>query len=137
MSSSMAAATSSPTITVPEAANNPMPVQDDRCFNDGKEVPHLVGQTPRSTWPSLKVDNVDNLTVARLEIPARYGSVTSPRRRLGLRSTVTQGIVSALHLRPVPLSGEGSTPTPSLTQFRPTPRSTTVPGGPLIDMMPR
>ena len=58
----------------------------------------------------LKVDNVDNLTVARFGDSEKLkvgDEVIAAARPLGLRSTVTHGIISALH-RPVPLSGDGS-----------------------------
>jgi S1-C subfamily serine protease len=58
----------------------------------------------------LKVDNVDNLTVAKMgdSDALRVGEeVIAAGAPLGLRSTVTAGIISALH-RPVPLSGDGS-----------------------------
>ena len=80
-------------------------------FNDGKEVPaNLVGRDPKTDLAVLKVDNVDNLTVARLgdSEKLRVGEeVIAAGAPLGLRSTVTHGIISALH-RPVPLSGDGS-----------------------------
>ncbi|QUR68532.1 serine protease HtrA [Mycobacterium spongiae] len=96
---------------ISEAANNPSQFTTTVVFNDGKEVPaNLVGRDPKTDLAVLKVDNVDNLTVARLgdSAKARVGDeVLAVGAPLGLRSTVTQGIVSALH-RPVPLSGEGS-----------------------------
>jgi S1-C subfamily serine protease len=80
-------------------------------FNDGHNVPaNLVGRDPKTDLAVLKVDNVDNLTVARfgdsgkLRVGEEVVAVGAP---LGLRSTVTHGIISALN-RPVPLSGEGS-----------------------------
>jgi S1-C subfamily serine protease len=80
-------------------------------FNDGKEVPaNLVGRDPKTDLAVLKVDNVDNLVVARFgdSEKVRVGEeVIAAGAPLGLRSTVTHGIVSALH-RPVPLSGDGS-----------------------------
>ncbi len=80
-------------------------------FNDGKEVPaNLVGRDPKTDLAVLKVDNVDNLVVARFgdSEKVRVGEeVIAAGAPLGLRSTVTHGIISALH-RPVPLSGEGS-----------------------------
>jgi S1-C subfamily serine protease len=80
-------------------------------FNDGKEVPaHLVGRDPKTDLAVLKVDNVNNLTVAKLgdSDKVRVGDeVLAAGAPLGLRSTVTHGIISALH-RPIPLSGEGS-----------------------------
>jgi S1-C subfamily serine protease len=56
------------------------------------------------------VDNVNNLTVARFGDSDKIhvgDEVIAAGAPLGLRSTVTHGIISALH-RPVPLSGEGS-----------------------------
>jgi S1-C subfamily serine protease len=80
-------------------------------FNDGKEAPaNLVGRDPKTDLAVLKVDNVDNLTVARLgdSDKVKVGEeVIAAGSPLGLRSTVTHGIVSALH-RPIPLSGDGS-----------------------------
>ncbi len=64
-----------------------------------------MGRDPDTDLAVLKVDNVDNLTVARLgnsdklHVGDLVLAVGSP---LGLRSTVTHGIVTALH-RPVPL----------------------------------
>jgi S1-C subfamily serine protease len=58
----------------------------------------------------LKVDNVDNLTVARFGDSDKLNvgdEVIAAGAPLGLRSTVTHGIISALH-RPIPLSGDGS-----------------------------
>src|SRR6202048_1828029 len=79
--------------------------------NDAKKVPAtLVGRDPKTALAVLKVDNVDNLTVARFgdSEKLRVGDeVIAAGAPMGLRSTVTQGIISALH-RPVPLSGEGS-----------------------------
>lgn len=96
---------------ISEAANNPSQFKTTVVFNDGKEVPaNLVGRDPKTDLAVVKVDNVDNLTVARLgdSDNVRVGDeVLAVGAPLGLRSTVTQGIVSALH-RPVPLSGEGS-----------------------------
>jgi S1-C subfamily serine protease len=80
-------------------------------FNDGKEVlANLVGRDPKTDLAVLKVDNVDNLSVARLgdSDKIRVGDeVIAAGAPLGLRSTVTHGIISAVH-RPVPLSGEDS-----------------------------
>jgi S1-C subfamily serine protease len=96
---------------ISEAANNPSQFKTTVVFNDGKEVPaNLVGRDPKTDLAVLKVDNVDNLTVARLgdSDKVRVGDeVLAAGAPLGLRSTVTHGIVSALH-RPVPLSGDGS-----------------------------
>ncbi|RFD26791.1 serine protease [Mycobacterium uberis] len=96
---------------ISEAASNPSQFKTTVVFNDGKEVPaNLVGRDPKTDLAVLKVDNVDNLTVARLgnSDEVRVGDeVLAAGAPLGLRSTVTHGIISALH-RPVPLSGEGS-----------------------------
>ena len=96
---------------ISEAAVNPSQYKMQVVFNDGKEVPaNLVGRDPKTDLAVLKVDNVDNLTVAKMgdSDKIRVGDeVIAAGAPLGLRSTVTQGIVSALH-RPVPLSGEGS-----------------------------
>ncbi len=96
---------------ISEAANNPSQFKTTVVFNDGKEVPaNLVGRDPRTDLAVLKVDNVDNLSVAQLgdSDKVRVGDeVLAAGAPLGLRSTVTHGIISALH-RPVPLSGEGS-----------------------------
>jgi S1-C subfamily serine protease len=96
---------------ISQAASNPSQYKTTVVFNDGREVPaNLVGRDPKTDLAVLKVDNVDNLTVARLgdSDKLRVGDeVIAAGAPLGLRSTVTQGIISALH-RPVPLSGDGS-----------------------------
>ena len=96
---------------VSEAAASPDKFKLTVIFNDGKETPaNLVGRDPETDLAVLKVDNVDKLTVARLgdSGKVRVGDqVMAAGAPLGLRSTDTQGIVSALH-RAVPLSGEGS-----------------------------
>jgi S1-C subfamily serine protease len=96
---------------ISEAATNPSQYKMHVVFNDGKEVPaNLVGRDPKTDLAVLKVDNVDNLSVAQMgdSDKLRVGDeVIAAGAPLGLRSTVTQGIISALH-RPVPLSGDGS-----------------------------
>jgi S1-C subfamily serine protease len=96
---------------ISDAANNPSQYKTTVVFNDGKEVPaNLVGRDPKTDLAVLKVDNIDNLTVAQFgdSDKVRVGDeVIAAGAPLGLRSTVTHGIVSAVH-RPVPLSGEGS-----------------------------
>ena len=96
---------------ISEAATNPSQFKLSIVFNDGKEVPaNLVGRDPKTDLAVLKVDNVDNLTVAKLGDSDKLhvgDEVIAAGAPLGLRSTVTQGIISALH-RPVPLSGDGS-----------------------------
>jgi S1-C subfamily serine protease len=123
---------------ISDAANNPSQFKMTVVFNDGKEVPtHLVGRDPKTDLAVLKVDNVNNLTVARLgdSDKVRVGDeVLAAGAPLGLRSTVTHGIVSALH-RPVPLSGEGSD-TDTVIDAIQTDASINHgnSGGPLIDM---
>lgn len=75
-------------------------------FNDGRKVlANLVGRDPKTDLAVLKIDNVDNLAVAelgdsdRVQVGDLVLAVGSP---LGLRTSVTHGIVSAMH-RPVPL----------------------------------
>ncbi len=97
---------------ISDAANNPSKFKISVVFNDGKSVPaNLVGRDPPKTdLAVLKVDNVDNLTVARFGDSDKVhvgDEVIAAGAPLGLRSTVTHGIISALH-RPIPLSGEGS-----------------------------
>ena len=96
---------------ISEAAASPGKFKLTVIFNDGKETPaNLVGRDPETDLAVLKVDNVDKLTVARLgdSSKLRVGDqVMAAGAPLGLRSTDTQGIISALH-RAVPLSGEGS-----------------------------
>ncbi|MGE2836365.1 serine protease HtrA [Mycobacterium sp. SMC-4] len=96
---------------ISEAATNPSKYKMAVVFNDGKEVPaNLVGRDPKTDLAVLKVDNVDNLTVARMgdSEKLRVGEeVIAAGAPLGLRSTVTHGIISALH-RPIPLSGDGT-----------------------------
>ena len=123
---------------ISDAANNPSQYKTTVVFNDGKEVPaNLVGRDPKTDLAVLKVDNVDNLTVAQFgdSDKVRVGDeVIAAGAPLGLRSTVTHGIVSALH-RPVPLSGEGSD-TDTVIDAIQTDASINHgnSGGPLIDM---
>jgi S1-C subfamily serine protease len=123
---------------ISEAANNPSQFKTTVVFNDGKEVPaNLVGRDPKTDLAVLKVDNVDNLTVARLGDSDKVhvgDEVLAAGAPLGLRSTVTHGIISALH-RPVPLSGEGSD-TDTVIDAIQTDASINHgnSGGPLIDM---
>jgi S1-C subfamily serine protease len=91
------------------AAEKPDQYKVTVIFSDGKKVPaNLVGHDPKTDLAVLKVGSVNNLTVARLgnsdtvHVGDLVAAVGSP---LQLRSTVTHGIVSALH-RPV---GSGDT----------------------------
>jgi S1-C subfamily serine protease len=123
---------------ISDAAQNPSQYKTTVVFNDGREVPaNLVGRDPKTDLAVLKVDNVDNLTVARLGDSDKVhvgDEVIAAGAPLGLRSTVTQGIISALH-RPVPLSGEGSD-TDTVIDGMQTDASINHgnSGGPLIDM---
>jgi len=123
---------------VSDAAANPSQYKLTVVFNDGTEVPaNLVGRDPKTDLAVLKVDNVDNLTVARFgnSDDLRVGQeVIAAGAPLGLRSTVTHGIISALH-RPVPLSGDGSD-TDTVIDAVQTDASINHgnSGGPLIDM---
>ncbi len=96
---------------ISEAALSPDKFNLTVVFNDGKQTPaNIVGRDTETDLAVLKVDNVDNLTVARLgdSSKLRVGDqVMAAGSPLGLRSTDTQGIISALH-RAVPLSGEDS-----------------------------
>jgi S1-C subfamily serine protease len=96
---------------ISEAALSPDKFKISIIFNDGKQAKaNLVGRDPETDLAVLKVDNIDKLTVARLgdSDKLRVGNeVMAAGAPLGLRSTDTAGIVSALH-RAVPLSGEES-----------------------------
>lgn len=85
---------------IADAARKPKETKLTVIFNDGKTVPaNLVGHDPDTDLAVLKVDNVDNLTVARLgnSDALRVGQeVIAAGAPLGLRSTDTQGIISAL-----------------------------------------
>jgi S1-C subfamily serine protease len=96
---------------ISQAALSPDKFEISIIFNDGKQAKaNLVGRDPETDLAVLKVDNVDKLTVARLgdSDKLRVGNeVMAAGAPLGLRSTDTAGIVSALH-RAVPLSGDDS-----------------------------
>ncbi len=123
---------------ISEAANNPSKFKTTVVFNDGKEVQaNLVGRDPKTDLAVLKVDNVDNLTVAQFGDSEKLhvgDEVIAAGAPLGLRSTVTHGIISELH-RPVPLSGEDSD-TDTVIDAVQTDASINHgnSGGPLIDM---
>ena len=96
---------------ISDAAQNPDKFKLRVVFNDGKQLPAtLVGRDPKTDLAVLKVDDVTNLSVAKLGDSDKLTvgeEVVAAGAPLGLRSTVTHGIISALH-RPVPVSGEGS-----------------------------
>ncbi|WP_413251361.1 trypsin-like peptidase domain-containing protein [Tomitella gaofuii] len=96
---------------ISKAATEPENTELQVVFSDGQSVPaRIVGRDTKTDLAVVKVDDVDDLTVARLgdsdriQVGADVVAVGSP---LGLNRTVTEGIVSALD-RPVPLSGDGT-----------------------------
>lgn len=98
---------------IADAAAKPADYDLTVVFNDGKKVPAtLVGRDPKTDLAVLKVDDTKNLSVATLgnsDDLVVGEEVVAAGAPLGLRSTVTRGIVSALH-RPVALPGEGDGP---------------------------
>jgi S1-C subfamily serine protease len=96
---------------ISDAANHPDQYELTVVFNSGKRVPaKLIGRDRKTDLAVLKVDDVKDLSVAKLgnSDTLKVGEeVVAAGAPLGLRSTVTHGIISALH-RPVPLSGDGS-----------------------------
>ncbi|MFT4126388.1 MAG: trypsin-like peptidase domain-containing protein [Gordonia sp. (in: high G+C Gram-positive bacteria)] len=83
-------------------------------FNDRHRVPaRIAGRDPHTDLAVIKVDNVANLTVAKLgnsralQVGEEVIAFGAP---LGLDRTVTSGIVSALN-RPVPLRPDSETDT--------------------------
>ena len=114
------------------AAEKPGQYKVAVIFSNGKSVPaKLIGHDPKTDLAVLKVDDVDNRTVARLgesdkvHVGDLVVAIGSP---LGLRSTVTHGIVSALH-RPVEV---GDTVLDAVQTDAATNAGNS--GGPLIDM---
>ncbi|MGV0714750.1 trypsin-like peptidase domain-containing protein [Mycolicibacterium sp. XJ662] len=122
---------------IAEAASTPDRYQVSVIFNDGKEVPaNVVGTDPKTDLAVLKVDDVDNLTVARLgdSDKLRVGDeVIAAGAPLGLRSTDTQGIISALD-RAVRVPGEGSDEIVIAAVQTDAPINHGNSGGPLINM---
>lgn len=101
-------------------------------FNDGKKVSaKAIGRDTDTDLAVLKVDDLKDLTVGRVgdsdqvHVGDLVVAVGSP---LGLRSTVTHGVVSALH-RAAPV---GDTVIDALQTDAPTNAGNS--GGPLIDM---
>ncbi|QDQ99150.1 trypsin-like serine protease [Tomitella fengzijianii] len=96
---------------ISKAATEPDTTELKVVFSDGQSVPgRIVGRDTKTDLAVVKVDDVDDLTVARLgdsdriQVGSDVVAVGSP---LGLNRTVTEGIVSALD-RPVPLAGDGT-----------------------------
>jgi S1-C subfamily serine protease len=92
-------------------AHEPTKFEISVIFNDGTKVPaNLVGRDPKTDVAVIKVDNVDNLTVARLGDSDKLAvgdQVIAVGAPLFLRNTVTHGIISALH-RPFSVSEDGA-----------------------------
>ena len=91
-------------------AHEPAKYKMSVVFSDGTEVPaNLVGRDPKTDLGVVKVDNVKDLSVPKfgnsdaLTVGEEVVAVGAPE---GLRNTVTQGIVSALH-RPFVLTPDG------------------------------
>ena len=86
---------------ISDAARNPGKYETSVVFNDGRQVPAaLIGRDPKTDLAVLKVDDAKDLTVAKLgdSDKLRVGEeVIAAGAPLGLVSTVTHGIVSALH----------------------------------------
>ncbi|OBF00983.1 serine protease [Mycolicibacterium elephantis] len=122
---------------IADAASAPDRYQISVIFNDGKEVlANLVGADSKTDLAVLKVDDVDNLTVARLgdSDKLRVGDeVIAAGAPLGLRSTDTQGIISALD-RAVRIPGEGSDEIVIAAVQTDAPINHGNSGGPLINM---
>jgi S1-C subfamily serine protease len=124
---------------ISEAAQDPPKYKISVVFNDGSEVPAtLVGRDRKVDIAVLKVDNVDKLSVAKLgdSDKVQVGEeVIAAGAPIGLRSTVTQGIISALH-RPVPLPSDGESDTDTVLDGLQTDASINHgnSGGPLINM---
>ncbi len=96
-------------VIAPAAGNSDAGIE--AVFADGSRVPaRIVGRDPKTDLAVLKVEGVDNLTVARLgrsESLRPGDAVIAIGSPLGLASTVTTGIVSAVH-RPVRLEGNAT-----------------------------
>ena len=123
---------------IAEAAAKPADYTLTVVFNDGTDVPAtLVGRDPKTDIAVLKVDDTRNLSVAKLgnSDDLTVGEeVVAAGAPLGLRSTVTRGIVSALR-RPVSIPGENDGP-PTVIDAVQTDASINHgnSGGPLINM---
>ena len=104
----------------------------------GALVIGLVGRDRKTDVAVLKVDDTKNLSVAKLgdSDKVQVGEeVIAAGAPIGLRSTVTQGIISALH-RPVPIPADGESDTDTVLDGLQTDASINHgnSGGPLINM---
>jgi S1-C subfamily serine protease len=124
---------------ISQAAQDPPKYKISVVFNDGTEVPaSLVGRDRKTDVAVLKVDNIKDLSVAKLgdSDKVQVGEeVIAAGAPIGLRSTVTQGIISALH-RPVPLPSDAESDTDTVLDGLQTDASINHgnSGGPLINM---
>jgi S1-C subfamily serine protease len=84
-----------------DAARDPVKNKITVIFNNGTEQPAtLAGRDPKTDIAVLKVDKVDNLSVATLGDSDKLTvgeEVIAAGAPFGLSSTVTHGIISALH----------------------------------------
>ncbi|GAA4748302.1 trypsin-like peptidase domain-containing protein [Gordonia alkaliphila] len=107
-------------------------------FSDHSRVPaRIVGRDVKTDVAVLKVDNVENLTVAKLGDSAKLEigqPVIAFGAPLGLDRTVTTGIVSAVD-RPVPLRPDASSDTDAVINAIQTDAAINPgnSGGPLVD----
>jgi S1-C subfamily serine protease len=124
---------------ISQAAQDPGKYKISVVFNDGTEAPAgVVGRDRKTDVAVLKVDNINNLSVAKLgdSDKVQVGEeVIAAGAPIGLRSTVTQGIISALH-RPVPLPSDAESDTDTVLDGLQTDASINHgnSGGPLINM---
>jgi S1-C subfamily serine protease len=125
---------------ISEAAKDPVKYQIKVVFNNGKEVQaNLTGRDPKTDIAVLKVDGVNDLTPARLGDSDKLTvgeEVIAAGAPLGLRSTVTHGIVSALHraVSTGPPGGDDDTDSVLDAVQIDAPINKGNAGGPLIDM---
>ncbi|SHK91873.1 serine protease, S1-C subfamily, contains C-terminal PDZ domain [Pseudonocardia thermophila] len=95
---------------VVSAAATAQGAEIEGVFADGTRVPvRIVGRDPKTDLAVVKVDVANPVvaTIGSAESLAVGDTVIAIGSPLGLASTVTTGIVSALH-RPVRLAGEGT-----------------------------
>ena len=92
---------------IDDAGSDAKPPEVSVIFNSGKKVAaKTIGRDPETDLAVLEVDNLKGLTVGHLgdSDKAQVGDlVVAVGSPLGLRSTVTHGVVSALH-RATPVS---------------------------------
>jgi S1-C subfamily serine protease len=125
---------------IAEAAKDPAKYKIFVIFNNGTEVQaSLTGRDPKTDLAVLKVDNVEKVTPARLGDSDKLTvgeEVIAAGSPFGLRSTVTHGIVSALHRAVSTGPPEGDDDTDSVIDAVQTDAAINKgnAGGPLINM---